>query len=448
MSDFELDLSTRRVIPPDDMGAVGVASDERVRPLRFTMPRFYEGFDLAEFQFRVNYENAGGDDDIYLVDDMEAGDDSITLTWLLSRLATAYEGTVTYVICGLKFADDGITVEQEINSTVASFEVLKGFEVGDAAEFAVRLDWLNAVVAPMVEAEAERVTNEGLREIAEADRIEAEADRAEAEGERATAEASRQATFADMVATFADAKILVLGDGQYDEEGVPTIEGAPGVVYFVPVESTEDDDDHYVEWVCIDGAFERMGTTQANFKAASPEAIDAIIEGEEVDEGNEVVTQSGLKYLWTKIKAWIVQKLTPIEERVDTLEDNWDSLSQISKVASVKVGNMAWFNRYSNGMVQMEFGSSTAYPLAPGGTHTIGTIPEGYRPIDTITLTFPTGSLYARLFLYHDGRLLAYSYNNSQDINAYTSLTYVTEDDYPGGDIVIDVSGAEPELKG
>ena len=136
---------TREVAIPAEAGLVGVTSDELVRPVRFHLPRYYFGTDLADFRIRVNYRNAGGVDDLTFAEDIDVGEDAIEFTWNVPRLAMAVDGDVEFSICCIRFAEDGHTVLQEFNTVPNRFEVKLGLEA-DALEVERRLDWFWDVV--------------------------------------------------------------------------------------------------------------------------------------------------------------------------------------------------------------------------------------------------------------------------------------------------------------
>ena len=128
------DLRTMQI--PESIALLGVESDDDVNKIPFQMPKEYSGFDLSEFSARINYVNANGDGDIYVVDDLAVdGDDPslMTFTWLVGRNACEYKGDTRFIVCLKKFADDGSgDVVQEFNTTVYSLPVLEGLETTEA----------------------------------------------------------------------------------------------------------------------------------------------------------------------------------------------------------------------------------------------------------------------------------------------------------------------------
>lgn len=125
-----IDNDLRKINIPAAIKNLGVESDDDVLTLAFRMPRYYGAVDLSEFEIRVNYMNAAGVGDVYVVTDKYAETDAVTFSWLVGRTATANRGTVKFIVC-LKLFADGIVVK-EYNTTVAALPVLEGLETADA----------------------------------------------------------------------------------------------------------------------------------------------------------------------------------------------------------------------------------------------------------------------------------------------------------------------------
>lgn len=133
MSYIVIDDNLRTMTIPTDIVLLGVESDDDVNKIAFQMPKEYCGYDLSTFQARINYMNANGDGDVYIVDDLEVdGDDPsvMNFTWLVGRNACAYKGNTKFIVCLKQF--DGDTVVQEFNTTVYSLPVLEGLETTEA----------------------------------------------------------------------------------------------------------------------------------------------------------------------------------------------------------------------------------------------------------------------------------------------------------------------------
>jgi hypothetical protein len=126
------DLRTMQI--PASITLLGVESDDDVNKIPFQMPKEYCGFDLSTFEARINYMNANGEGDIYIIDDLEIdGDDPslMNFTWLVGRNACAYKGNTQFIVC-LKLFDANSVVIKEFNTTVYSLPVLQGLETTEA----------------------------------------------------------------------------------------------------------------------------------------------------------------------------------------------------------------------------------------------------------------------------------------------------------------------------
>ena len=122
---------TREIIVPEKYKILGVFSDEKVTKIPFTCPKVVgNNVDLTEYKLYINYQNAIGGHNAYLVDDVEVSGDNITFSWLLSRDVTLSSGVVKYSICAKKLNGDSIS--NEWNTTIANGVVIQGLEVTQA----------------------------------------------------------------------------------------------------------------------------------------------------------------------------------------------------------------------------------------------------------------------------------------------------------------------------
>lgn len=123
-----IDPESREIVIPETYQILGVESDEKVERIEFECPKIVgDNIDLSKLQIRINYQNANGDKDQYIVEDVETNGDNIEFSWLLSRKVTMYSGTVNFVVCAVKVA--GETIQNEWNTTLATSQVLEGLEV-------------------------------------------------------------------------------------------------------------------------------------------------------------------------------------------------------------------------------------------------------------------------------------------------------------------------------
>ena len=118
---------TREIIVPEKYKVLGVFSDEKVTKIPFTCPRVVgNNVDLTEYNLYINYQNASGASNAYLIDDIVVSGDNITFSWLLSRYVTFSPGVVKYSFCAKKL--DGDTISNEWNTTIATGLVIQGLE--------------------------------------------------------------------------------------------------------------------------------------------------------------------------------------------------------------------------------------------------------------------------------------------------------------------------------
>lgn len=183
------------------------------------------------------------------------------------------------------------------------------------------------------QAEAARKEAETAREAAETKRAEDEAARTQAETARAASEKERAAqqvkNNADQAANNAAAQglIAVIVDNYDPETLKPNGEGQNGKMYLVPMPEanaipvsfaltpTGDGEytarqvdarsaaagDVYVEWLWINNQYERIGLSTATLDPITTDHIDAVASGDS-PQGKQVLTLTGLTYLWAKLK--------------------------------------------------------------------------------------------------------------------------------------------------
>ena len=122
-----INSDTREIIVPEKYKVLGVFSDEKVTKIPFTCPRVVgNNVDLTEYNLYINYQNASGASNAYLIDDLVVSGDNITFSWLLSRYVTFSPGVVKYSFCAKKL--DGDTISNEWNTTIATGLVIQGLE--------------------------------------------------------------------------------------------------------------------------------------------------------------------------------------------------------------------------------------------------------------------------------------------------------------------------------
>lgn len=122
-----IDPESREIVIPETYQIFGVESDEKTERIEFECPKIVgDNIDLTQLQLRINYQNANGEKDQYIIDDVTQNGDNVNFSWLLSRKVTAYRGTVSFIVCAVKVSVS--TIENEWNTTLAEAQVLEGLE--------------------------------------------------------------------------------------------------------------------------------------------------------------------------------------------------------------------------------------------------------------------------------------------------------------------------------
>lgn len=128
-----IDPDTRVINVPACYKEFGVEADEKVNRIKFQCPKIVgDNIDLTTFNLYINYMNARGNYNAYLVDDVTVFGDNIMFSWLLSRHVTEKSGTVNYIVCAKK--SDDTSVLNEWNTKVATATVGVGLEATTVVE--------------------------------------------------------------------------------------------------------------------------------------------------------------------------------------------------------------------------------------------------------------------------------------------------------------------------
>lgn len=122
-----IDNYLRTIEIPSTITCLGVENDDDVLRLNFRMPRRIGDIDLSIFTVRINYLNAKGEDDVYLVEDLTTDDDHLTFSWLVGPTATRYKGNTKFNVC-MRIVDGDGYIQKEYNTTIATLPVLEGLE--------------------------------------------------------------------------------------------------------------------------------------------------------------------------------------------------------------------------------------------------------------------------------------------------------------------------------
>ena len=129
-----IDSSTREIIFLDNSECFGVEFDKNTQRIEFSCPKIVgDNLNLTKCICRINYMNAKGYRDSYLIDDILVDGDNITFTWTLSSKVTAGRGNCLFIFCARRVNENGV-IEKEWNTTVAKASIKRGLETNSYIE--------------------------------------------------------------------------------------------------------------------------------------------------------------------------------------------------------------------------------------------------------------------------------------------------------------------------
>lgn len=143
---FRIDNDLRTIAIPADGVVLGVVGDKNVNHVNFQMPAWYNGFDMSEFQARINFVDPEGNANYYTVNDMTVYDpegnevtgtpgenDTLYFTWLVDSYATHYAGTVQFSVRLFKLDNsDGVSrLVQAFNTQINACNVLSTIQLAE-----------------------------------------------------------------------------------------------------------------------------------------------------------------------------------------------------------------------------------------------------------------------------------------------------------------------------
>lgn len=210
-----IDSDMRIIDIPEQFKVLGVESDKDVRAMQFRIPKVYKGTDLSIFNISVNYQNARGTKDRYIVTDKKVSGDQIEFSWTVGKTATVYRGDTRFIVCMRLTGSDGV-IEKEFNTTLATMTVLEGLEVDNPVIEQEEKDiiaQLLQIVDDKSKEAVQAVTEEGTKQIkaVQAAAQEIIADREQIKTNKADIEDLRQ-TKAGAIINSARGERIAVGD--------------------------------------------------------------------------------------------------------------------------------------------------------------------------------------------------------------------------------------------
>lgn len=162
--EYVIDPDTRTIQLPSNTLPLGVESDQDVNRIYFRCPRIVgDNIDLSLLSLRVNYQNAQGQIDQYIITDMAVDGEDITFSWLLSRKVLQYRGQVNFIICAVKTEGSGV-ITNEWNTTLAAGTSLQGLEPDEIIISDDEKDVINQLL-DIVKQECEEATEQAIVQV-------------------------------------------------------------------------------------------------------------------------------------------------------------------------------------------------------------------------------------------------------------------------------------------
>ena len=156
-----INSSDRRFGIPGADFVFGVEADAGSETKRFQCPRYVgNDLDIAGSFVRINYRNANGEIDSYLVDDVTIDGDNVTFSWVLSPKVVMYKGSIKFVMCVV-----GPDTKVKWHTTLGAGRVLEGLEPDSAIVEEGTADVVAQLIA-MVEAQTAAVETTGAEWVA------------------------------------------------------------------------------------------------------------------------------------------------------------------------------------------------------------------------------------------------------------------------------------------
>lgn len=260
-----IDAETRTILVPDTETLFGVVTDGNSERKYFKCPRIVgDNIDLTTLNLRVNYRNALGEDDGYIVTDVKVSGDFITFSWKLEGNLFKAKGPIYFAVCAVEVDDNG-TETCAWNTTLATGEVLDGFRVilTETEEEHARdiLQQLLNLLQTRSNEAVQAVTDEGTKQVANVESVGAT--------QRALIESKGAETLAtipeDYTTTYNNAD-----ESLRKKAKAILLEGTGEVI------SVDDASGDYVRGLKVFGKSEQVTTTGKNLFPVTERSIDGV----------------------------------------------------------------------------------------------------------------------------------------------------------------------------
>ena len=101
----------RIITVPDELKRIGVQYDHNIETVTFDCPRYWDGHDLSEMTFYINYARSDAKIGRYLVDNVQIDETDYTIIhfdWCISHHVTEVKGTLHFLVCANTVDEEGV----------------------------------------------------------------------------------------------------------------------------------------------------------------------------------------------------------------------------------------------------------------------------------------------------------------------------------------------------
>lgn len=124
-------VSGRTILCPADVKDIGVSSDTCSETLRFRIPRYFDGVDLAQHTGKILFINAATESGVYQIMNAEVSESCINFEWCLNGEVTKAAGTVNFAIRFETINAETDEIEYRWTTTPCTLTVLAGIAWSD-----------------------------------------------------------------------------------------------------------------------------------------------------------------------------------------------------------------------------------------------------------------------------------------------------------------------------
>lgn len=90
--------NSRIISVPQELYNIGVVSDDNAELVKIRIPRFFDGNDFSTRICTISYNNALKERGIYKVKEIEVTENSLLLSWNISKFVTKKSGKIHFVV--------------------------------------------------------------------------------------------------------------------------------------------------------------------------------------------------------------------------------------------------------------------------------------------------------------------------------------------------------------